>query len=79
MKTLSDNVLNGLTRNVLIKTIKELYAMREEVINYLKERSKLNNKILSEQHDEAQHIECEAENILIDELLDILQGNKEEL
>ena len=47
-------------------------AIVMKVLEYIEERKKLNDKVLSQMHDEAQHIECEAELVVIDELLDIL-------
>lgn len=51
----------------------EKLARIDKVIYMLEARRKLNNKILSGQHDECQHIECEAENDLIDEIFKILE------
>lgn len=49
-----------------------------KAIEYIVEREELNNKVLTEMHDEAQHIECEAENLVLDELYVILRGNSNE-
>lgn len=65
MKTLSDNVLRELNKNALIKTIKELYAMRDEAIKYIEEIQNFPHT------NENQHRDCK-------KLKDILQGNKEE-
>lgn len=52
-------------------------AIVEKALEYIEERKKLNDKVLSRIHDETQHIECEAENDVIDDLLDILNENKD--
>lgn len=68
MKTLSDNVLRGLTKHSLIKTIKELYAMREEAIEYL--NSCNDNDVDTRFYGDKKPRKYK--------LLNILQGNKEE-
>lgn len=64
MKTLSDSTLRGLNRNALVKTIKELYAMRDEAIQILFDKGTFN---LNDKY-----------GIVFLDLLDILQVNKEE-
>lgn len=75
MKTLSDSTLRGLTKPALIKTIKELYAMREEAIDYIRDCCNMDSKWVNLHFDYAQN---EMSSDQVDDLLDILQGNKEE-
>ena len=74
MKTLSDSTLRGLTKHSLIKTIKELYAIREEAIKYIEENKYIIREYTSANSGTKKIYElcCEP-----DELLEILQGNKE--
>ena len=111
MKTLSDSVLNKLTKPALIKTIKELYVENE----ILRKNAEHNDKVVNEarwganiyksrmykaieyikdydvfkkfsfplmKRDEENQvkssIEYEFDTSIKKELLDILQGNKEE-
>lgn len=77
MKTLSDSTLKGLNKNALIKTIKELYAMRDEAIEYI------NIIVIAKTgfHEKEEMLNPFVrlnKTIWGEELLDILQGNKEE-
>jgi len=69
MKKLSDSTLSHLNRNALVKTIKELYAIRDEAIEYIE-----NNSSKYDRTGDGYTFLDEDE---IKPLLDILQGNKE--
>ena len=79
MKTLSDYTLNHLNKNALIKIIKELYAIRDEAIEYIEqllreefEITDVDNINFGEKCQRAYFSDSELGNVI-----DILQGNKE--
>ena len=89
MKKLSDSVLRGLTRPALVKTIKELQEEIEELKeNYIPKLQASKDRLDKDSY-ELQHRIYEAIDKLYcwgevlnaefqNEMLDILQGNKEE-
>ncbi len=59
------------------KIADNLQQRRDKAIEFMEKRKKENDKMINFeiQHDEYQHEDAEAENELIDELLDILKGS----